>query len=120
MFDKDKWNAEDEYYEMCPEDMNADGYVDRIEFHMFDDAPSYDSSDNYKWVSRRGWYVPNYDKTSTATAAVPDVGIHDTTASATDSDKVRGGIRAASMLKDSSYNMTVSAFSIGKSSARVP
>jgi hypothetical protein len=31
--------------------------IDSIEFHVFDNTPSYTSGDSYSWFSRKGWYT---------------------------------------------------------------
>lgn len=34
---------------------SSSSYLDRLEFHVFDNKPSYSSSDTYKWISKYGW-----------------------------------------------------------------
>jgi hypothetical protein len=58
-------------YAQAPESSEAIGntatgstnsMLDRIEFHLFDNAPSFSTSDDYVWFSRRGWC--SYDTSS--------------------------------------------------------
>ncbi|MFA6856607.1 MAG: FlgD immunoglobulin-like domain containing protein, partial [Treponema sp.] len=51
-------------YSTAPENYEAIGNtatgstgstLDRIEFHLYDNAPSYSAGDSYAWFSRRGW-----------------------------------------------------------------
>lgn len=51
-----------EYYEAIGNTASGGTTLDRIEFHLFDNTPSYNSSDAYVWFSRRGWCA--YDTSS--------------------------------------------------------
>ena len=98
--DATQWTAAADFYEICPVDTNSDGFVDRMEFHLFDDNPTYTAGEASQWVSRQGWYAGS-DRTTPVEVA-PDS---------------RGGVRAASMLKsiqaDGSFAMCSDAFYIG-------
>ena len=37
-------------------DSNTSSCINRIEIHLFDNAPAFDDSDALKWVSKKGWY----------------------------------------------------------------
>jgi hypothetical protein len=104
VFDPDQWAASwvesTGFYEMAPVDIDADGFMDRIEMHLFDDKPLYAAGEN-QWVSRRGWYSDN-TRPATPMEPAPDR---------------RGGLRAASMLQNlSTLAMTVNAFTVGTTS----
>ena len=88
------------YYEASPVGFTGTGFMDRIEFHVFDDKPSYTDPEPtnlaYQWVSSQGWYAGN-DR-SAPVHAVPDN---------------RGGLRSSSGLKSAStspFSMTAEAF----------
>ena len=96
---KDAWDVAQNMFEISPVDTDGDGFIDRFEFHLFDDAPLYTSGEVSQWVSRQGWYAGT-DRAA-PTEPAPDK---------------RGGIRAASMLKSlagGTIDMTVGAFYIG-------
>lgn len=50
------WGNTD-YYEALGNNEGSGSTLDRIEFHLFDNTPKYDSSDEAMWYSERGWCV---------------------------------------------------------------
>lgn len=58
----DEWNSagtstETRTYEIVGTvDSNTSSCINRIEIHLFDNAPAFDDSDGLKWVSKKGWY----------------------------------------------------------------
>jgi cytoskeletal protein CcmA (bactofilin family) len=96
-------------YEASPLDSDGNGFVDRVEMHVFDDTPAYVSGETDQWVSSRGWYT-NGDPRNDTDLTEPVTALATNVASA----EARGGIRGASTLKSltgTAVTQTTDAFS---------
>ncbi|HPA11499.1 MAG TPA: FlgD immunoglobulin-like domain containing protein, partial [Treponemataceae bacterium] len=51
----DDWATEPAEYELIPVS-SAAGLVSRLEMHFFDNEVQYTAADNWRWLSRTGWY----------------------------------------------------------------
>lgn len=51
-----EWASDSGYKEILSVDPNGAGYTTGFELHLFDNLPLYTSMEEYKWVSRLGWY----------------------------------------------------------------
>ena len=94
------WTESRTVFESSPVDTNSDGFMDRVEFHVFDDLPAYAETEDWQWVSSRGWYAGSGRDDSDLALAVPDK---------------RGGMRSASALSgiagDGSFQISAAGFS---------
>jgi hypothetical protein len=52
------WTSSPSYYEAVGTATSGSSYLDRIEFHMFDNLPEYMTSE-VEWFSKMGWYTEN-------------------------------------------------------------
>ena len=87
-------------------DSNTSAYLDRVEFHLFDNKQNYSSSDTYKWVSQIGW-TSGSASLSSHSAPESSGGSRPFT---DDSRMTLGGIRRSSLANASkafTYNYTV-------------
>ena len=51
-----RYNQSGEEFECIPaSETSGSSYLDRLEFHFFDNAPVYSNTEEYKWVSENGW-----------------------------------------------------------------
>jgi hypothetical protein len=87
-----------EYCEAIGNTETGNTTLDRIEFHLFDNTPSFSSSDDYVWFSRRGWcsydtYSSLYTSYSYASDLFGGSRPFDSTAAA----RTSGGIRYSSV-----------------------
>lgn len=89
-------DSETRQYEMVGTvDSNTNAFIDKIEFHLFDNAQNYSSSDSFKWLARNGWMdsagssvIPGYSAPESAGGSRGFV---------SDSAKTNGGIRRSSL-----------------------
>lgn len=77
--------------------------LDRIEFHVFDNTPSYDNNDPYLWISKYGWYSNG----TIASDKVPDKPAYDISggsrySNSNNANRTAGGLRRSSLTN--SYN----------------
>ena len=72
-------------------------YLDRIEFHLFDNTPDYDyANDDYNWVTKNGWYAKG-DTTAPYEYAYDISGGSRSTGSKGNASRTSGGIRRSSL-----------------------
>lgn len=87
-------------------DSNAGSWLDRMELHLFDNEPDYNSSDSYKWASMNGWanggaVMSGFDAPETSGGARPF---------AAGAERTYGGIRRSSLenaVQAFSYTYTI-------------
>ena len=60
----DDWATEPAEYELIPVS-SAAGLVSRLEMHFFDNEVQYTAADNWRWLSRTGWYQTDQPRLST-------------------------------------------------------
>ena len=74
---------------------NSDAYLDHVEFHLFDNAQRYSSSDTYKWISQIGW-TENGNEIKTIVHSAPEHSGGEKQFSMTQ-NRTLGGIRRSSL-----------------------
>ncbi len=97
---------------------NTGTYIDNIEVHLFDNTPSYSSTDSYKWVSMNGW---TYSSSLLAGFETPESS-GGGRAFSSGGDRTSGGIRRSSLVDANSafsysYSLDSSASSFRSFSA---
>jgi len=86
-------------------------YLDRIEFHLFDNTPKYDYvADAFNWVSKTGWYEGK-DATAATEYAYDINGGSRALSNKDDENRTIGGIRRSSLDKATSAFSYVSSVS---------
>jgi hypothetical protein len=111
------WVSPDSIYEVVPTDTQGNGFIDRFEMHIFDDAPNYDSNNVYGWASRRGWFSNNPANWGGSTIGnFPDTAGRNNVAGLVADTSIRGGIRAGTMIAShlgGTLKMESGAFKVG-------
>ncbi|MDY6031042.1 MAG: FlgD immunoglobulin-like domain containing protein, partial [Treponemataceae bacterium] len=69
-----RWTAEEkDMAEILGVDTTSTSRIDKMEFHFFDNTPKFSSSDEYNWISKRGWALASGLTTDTNTIKAQDI-----------------------------------------------
>jgi len=95
--DGGEWNSSLSDTEAIGSTVDGTSSLKRIEFHLFDNKPAYDSSDSAFWVSRKGWVSSTAEKAGLKTSETYAADDFGGSRMFDDLDRSSGGIRYSSL-----------------------
>ena len=98
-------------------DSNTNAYIDKIEMHLFDNKQNYLSSDSYKWISKKGWFLNGSASVLPGSEYSAPESAGGSRAFVSDASRTVGGIRRSSLLGASSafrYTYSLDSYNSGE------